>query len=258
MRRSLVLAAACAIVSAQVAVAADMPTKAPAYVAPASIASFNWTGFYLGGHVGYGWEQHTVTNVGTINGASFPAGTTHSADDRGMLGGFQAGYDWQFNPNWLIGVGADYAWSGIKGDSSNASTVNAGVVSSLHDEYTWLATLTGRLGYVANNWLLYGKGGAAWGHHNNNSTTANAAGVTTTIQSGGETRSGWTLGAGTEYQFARNWSAMIEYDYVNFGTKTLANSVSFGTTAPVLTGTTTLRDNKSYLNLVKVGVNYRF
>lgn len=241
--------------AATTAYAADMPVKAR----PIPVATvYNWSGLYLGGHVGWGWEQHTTTNVGTLNSANFPAGYSSSTDMNGALGGAQIGYDWQFNPNWLAGVAADFAWTGLKGDGVNSGVVNPLVLSHTHHEYTWLTTVTGRVGYVANSWLLYAKGGAAWAASKNSSFTTNAAGATVTITDGSTTRSGWTIGAGTEYRFAQNWSALLEYDYVDFGTTTLSNSVTLGTVAPVLTGVTLLRDNKATMNVVKAGINYRF
>jgi outer membrane immunogenic protein len=237
--------------------AADLPVKAPAYKAPPPVA-YNWTGFYFGGHVGWGWEHHTVVNVGTVNSTNFPAGTTSSGDLDGFLGGLQFGYDWQFHPNWLVGLGVDFAWADIKGDQVNPSAVNPAIVSHPHTEYNWLTTATGRLGYVAANWLLYVKGGAAWAGNKNNSYTTNAAGVTVTTVTGSRTRTGWTVGAGTEYRFAGSWSALFEYDYVDFGIGTLSSTVTLGSIAPVVTGATLLRDNTSHIHVLKVGINYRF
>lgn len=263
MRRALFIAAlsACFVGAVQLAYAADMPTKAPmpaiAPMAPPVVA-YNWTGFYIGGHFGGGWGHHTVTNVGSLNSTNFPAGTSFSGDTSGVLGGAQIGYDWQFNPNWLVGIAGDWAWTGIKGDDVNPSTVDPTIVNHTHRETTWLATLTGRIGYVAaNDWLLYAKGGAAWAHGKSNSFTTNAAGATLTTTESSSTRSGWTVGAGTEYRFARNWSIFAEYDYVDFGTKTISNNVTFGT-GSIPTGSTLLRDNKSHLNIIKGGVNFRF
>lgn len=236
--------------------AADMPVKARPLPA---VPAINWTGFYLGGHFGWGWEHHTSTNVGTVNSTNFPAGTSNSSDMNGALGGIQLGYDWQFNPNWLAGIGADFAWTGIKGDAVNQSTVNPAFATHPHNSYSWLSTLTGRFGYVANGWLFYAKGGAAWARTSSNSFTTNGAGVTTTIIDGGSsTRSGWTIGTGLEWRFAQNWSALAEYDYVDFGTVTSSEAVTLGGTAPVVTGATVLRDKKAYINLVKIGINYRF
>src|SRR5262245_58432520 len=46
-----------AVVAAGAAQAADMPVKAPVYAAP-----FNWTGFYIGAHIGAGWSTKEWSN----------------------------------------------------------------------------------------------------------------------------------------------------------------------------------------------------
>ncbi len=233
-----------------------MPAQAP--IAP-PVALYNSNGFYVGGHFGGGWEHHTITNVGSLGSANFPVGYSSSGDLSGVLGGGQIGYDWQFHPNWLVGIAGDFAWTDIKGDSDNVGLLNPTSVSHVHHKYDWLPTVTGRLGFVAsNNWLLYAKGGAAWAKAKRSSFTTNPAGVTVTTTESDTTRTGWTVGAGTEYRFARNWSAFIEYDYVDFGTDTISTAVTFGSVAPVLTSTTLLRDSKAYMNVVKGGVNFRF
>ncbi len=232
-----------------------MATKAPPMLAPAPV--YAWTGFYVGGHVGGGWGHHTITNVGSINGGAFPAGTTSSGDTSGVLGGAQIGFDYQFSPNWLVGVAGDWAWSGIKGDDTNVSVINTAVVSNVHRNNKWIATATGRIGYVANNLLIYVKGGAAWTHSEVNGFTTNGATTVATVE-GSSTRSGWTVGGGGEYRFTKNWSLFAEYDYIDLGTKTSSTLVTFGSVAPVLTGTSLLRDSKVHFNIVKAGVNFRF
>lgn len=239
------------------ALAADLPVKAPAYKAPPA-AAFTWTGFYVGGNVGWGLYHFTSTNVATVNSTNFPAGYSSSADLDGFLGGAQVGYDWQFAPNWLVGVGGDFDWADIKGDENNSGVLNPLVVSHIHSSITWLATATAHLGYVLdNNWLLYAKGGGAWEHTKTDSNTTNPAGVIVTTISGDHARSGWTAGGGAEYRFARNWSALLEYDYVDFGTATQSNTVTMGTTAPVVTGASVQRDNTAHMHVIKLGVNYR-
>lgn len=254
------LAAAISFGAAQTASAADM-APAPVYKAPPPVMvapPMNWTGFYVGAFFGGGWEHHTTTNTGSLNSVNFPYGYSSSGTISGVLGGLQAGYDWQFHPNWLLGITGDWGWTDIKGDQDNVAVTSSSIVNHVHHEYTWLATVSGRLGFVASNdWLLYLKGGGAWAHAKSNSNVTNGSGVITTTTDSSTTRSGWLIGAGTEYRFARNWSAFLEYNYIDFGTETISNNVTLGS-GSVPTGSVLLRDNKSYLNIVKAGVNYRF
>jgi outer membrane immunogenic protein len=115
------------------AIAADMAprsyTKAPAYVAA---PIYNWTGFYIGGHVGGGFPGNNNL-VGGSNDGTF-------------MGGAQVGYDMQFSPNWVFGVEANYSWL-----DTSSSFANRG-----------LGSVTGRLGYTWGPSLLYVKGGYAW------------------------------------------------------------------------------------------------
>jgi outer membrane immunogenic protein len=240
------------------AFAADIPMKGPVYKAPPPPA-WTWTGPYVGGHIGYGWTHRTITNVGTINGAAFPAGTTHSTDEDGFIAGGQIGYDWQVDPNWLVGVAGDISWSDISGSNDLVSVTVANRLNHSEHEVNWLASVTGRVGYVADNWLLYAKGGWAWLDADSDSTTTNTAtGAVLVTTTSGTTRSGWTVGAGSEYRFDRNWSAFAEYDYVDLGTDTAHVLVTSSTAATPVTGDTLLRDVDSHVHLVKAGINYRF
>src|SRR5438045_9759464 len=72
-------------------------TKAPAHAAPI----YNWTGFYIGGHVG-----------GAFSGSNNFNGLVLSDYSARFLGGVQAGADWQFAPSWVVGVEGQYSWLG--------------------------------------------------------------------------------------------------------------------------------------------------
>lgn len=235
------------------AMAADLPMKAAAIPV---VAPFNWNGFYVGGHMGVGWESSDVTNVGTVNSVNFPFGTTSRLTANGFLGGAQAGYNWQFNPSWLLGVEGDISGASITGHQSNPSLVNAAIVSNPSVRFDELATIAGRVGYIAGDWLLYGKGGWGWAHFHDNGITTNG-GVPILFQSGSGTRSGWAAGAGAEYSFLSNWSVKVEYNYIGLGKDTLASTVSLGN-AQVPTGSVLLRDHDSHIQLAKIGFNYHF
>ncbi len=111
--------------------------------------------------------------------------------------------------------------------------------------------MTGRLGCAGwSNWLVYFKGGAAWTHHEASSTLTTPAGAVISTSSGSEDRTGYLVGGGVEWAFLRNWSAKLEYNYLDFGTDTVTRNTS--------TGETNLRDVKLDMNVFKAGINYRF
>src|SRR5437763_6412700 len=141
--KKLLLGAAALVAFVGPAAAADLGarpyTKAPAYTAPQVV--YNWTGFYIGGHVG----------------GAFAGDNSLLGNDGRFLGGVQGGFDYQFAPNWVFGVEAQYSWLG----SNNTGVVFPGgvLVTSNNDA---IGSVTGRLGYTWGAALLYAKGGYAW------------------------------------------------------------------------------------------------
>jgi outer membrane immunogenic protein len=228
--KKIVLGSALLAALAGPALAADMPprpyAKAPAYTAPALV--YNWTGFYIGGHVG----------------GAFAGDNGLQSNDARFLGGVQAGADYQFAPNWVLGAEAQYSW--LSGGTNNNLIFPAGTVVNgrVADQ---IGSVTGRIGYTWGPGLIYAKGGYAW-RDGNTIGVANAAGVPQPFTTSGNSKDGYTVGAGLEYLFAPNWSAKAEYQYYNFGNTTL-------TTAPVDAVGARFRNDE---HSVKVGVNYRF
>ena len=210
--------------------AADMPVKAPVAVAPV----YNWTGCYLGGNAGYGWGRDHYTFVPVLDEGS------HSL--RGFVGGGQIGCDYQFASNWVIGIQGMFDGAAMRGDH------NLTTAPPINDEtrVRWFGTATGRIGYlVAPTALLYAKAGGAWLREDyNESFLGTFRGAAST------TRSGWTIGGGLEWMFARNWSVFVEYDYFGLGTKRLSIP------GPIAGPNT--YDIKQDINVVLIGLNYRF
>src|ERR1019366_1444389 len=192
----------------------------PAY-APAPIAMYNWTGFYVGGQVGGGWASSQATNVtGTTN---FPAGYVHNTiSSSGVLGGVYGGYNYQIN-QFVIGIDGDYSWADLKGSGTDLSPTGNGTYSQINDKVSWIATVTGRLGYAMNNWLLFVKGGGAWAGFSSTAGGYFATGVLANTSTSASDRSGWTIGTGVEWGFLPHWSAKLEYDYVKFSTANYNN-----------------------------------
>jgi outer membrane immunogenic protein len=227
MKKSLLGAVALAAFASP-AFAADIAarpyTKAPPYTAPALV--YNWTGFYIGGHIGGG----------------FTDGTNLIGSDARFLGGVQGGFDYQFAPNWVLGVEAQYSW--LTGSSNNGVVFPAGTVVTGNTDQ--LGSVTGRVGYTWGPALVYAKGGYAW--RDNSNIGVSFAGVPQPFTTDGNRKDGYTVGAGLEYMFAPNWSAKAEYQYYNFGHTTF-------TGGPAEIVGSRFRDDE---HTVKVGVNYRF
>jgi outer membrane immunogenic protein len=221
----------------------------------AAAAPYNWTGLYVGVHGGWGWVgEHSVVVVPDPRGA-FPAGFTSYRDRNGFLGGLQAGADWQHG-NWVLGAEGDWSWSTTDATTSSNSPVFAGNVSHNSADDNWIATLTGRVGFAQDCWLLYAKGGAAWMNVDYGELVTGAPGFgTLTVRSASDTRSGWTVGGGIETALGSHWSAKLEYDYLDFGSA----SYFFQVTAPAAAAGVGHTDNIfTDMHVVKVGLNYRF
>jgi outer membrane immunogenic protein len=112
-----------------------------------------------------------------------------------------------------------------------------------------MGTATTRLGYAWDRVLVYSKLGAAWAHYDYNDNLT-LGGVSVYNSSASETRSGWTVGTGIEWAFLDNWSAKVEYDYIDFGRRT----VDFASVGPIPVNL----DVDQRISQVKVGLNYRF
>src|SRR6266702_5270815 len=207
------------------ALAADLAarpyTKAPAYAQPI----YNWTGFYIGGHLG----------------GAFAGDNSFNGNDGRFLGGVQGGADYQFAPSWVVGLETQYSWLS---NSNNGVLFPGGVLVTSNSDQ--LGSVTGRLGYSWGPALLYAKGGYGWKDGNN--LNVSVGGVPVAFTTNGNHRDGFTVGAGLEYMFAPNWSAKAEYQYYNFGDTTF-------TTGPADILGTRFRNDE---HTVKVGINYRF
>ena len=226
--KTILLGAVALLALAAPAAAADMQphtyTKAPAPTPPQVI--YNWTGFYIGGHVG----------------GAFAGDNSLQNSDARFLGGVQGGFDYQFAQSWVVGAEAQYSW--LSNSNNNGLLFPDG--TRITDKNNQLGSVTGRFGYTWGPALLYAKGGYARRDSNNFGVTT--AGVPVGFTTNGNHRDGYTVGTGLEYMFAPNWSAKAEYQYYNFGTTTFT-----GGPAPIIGSR--FRDDEQ---TVKLGVNYRF
>jgi outer membrane immunogenic protein len=231
------------------ATAADMAVKARPAPLPAPI--FSWTGFYIGVHGGGAWfDKDWTAPLTPINIAGGCPGCplfVGSHNGSSWLVGGQAGFNYQAGM-WVLGVEADGSWTDLKG--SNVSLL---VPTALNTSKTdGLVTLAGRGGIAVSQALFYVKGGGAWAHDRFYTSLPAAPGVA--LQLGDSDRWGWMVGAGVEYAFANNWSVKAEYNHLDFGTHTETLSAQ-----PGCIGCSPFQyDVKQTVDLVKVGINYRF
>jgi outer membrane immunogenic protein len=189
------------------ALAADLPygSRGP-YTVNQPLNSYSWAGPYLGGNLGYAW--------GTVD--------NNPTKPSGFVGGVQGGYNWQSASPLVFGLEADIQASGADDTFAPWKFSNP-----------WFGTVRGRVGYAFNNILFYGTGGLAFGE-----LRAETFGL-----SENHTNAGWTAGVGAEFGVAQNWTAKIEYLYVDLATDNFT-----------ITGVS----NGYRFGLVRAGVNYHF
>jgi len=182
---------------------------------------YDWTGFYVGGHIGAGW--------------------TGGADGGGFLGGGQAGFNYQ-SGQWVLGIDGQVSATTIKDTTSVGFFFAPGFAfGSVNAEarLDWISTLAARAGWAFDRWLVYGKLGGAWTHvHFDVSATINSiAGSAFATAWTDKTFSGWMLGFGAEYALWDNWTAKVEYNMMDFGSNFVTDNA---------------------VHVVKAGLNYRF
>ncbi len=258
-----------------------------AFAAPPA-PTMNWTGFYIGGNGGYGWGDRDVdyspndpaSAIG-FSTANFkpPAVSFNSAS---AIGGIQLGYNWQFNPAWLVGIEADFDWANMKGSASSGGL--AGGVSpfaaTVDERIKWFGTVRGRLGYLPSpSLLVFMTGGFAYakversGRYVNNDPaigfgavlggfgfTCPTGGATCFTGSSSDVATGWTLGGGVEYAFWQNFTVKAEYLYVDLDSGAVTERAQVLGVAPPGTQLSSINANfsRTIFNVVRLGVNWRF
>jgi high affinity Mn2+ porin len=178
-------------------ISASHLTKAP----PKPV--IDWTGLYFGAHTGFGGGRSAATLVD-------PATTTGRHDFGGIMGGLQAGYNVQLSLGLLLGAEADISFPSYIESNSIVSSL-ATARSDIKQQWDFVGTARGRIGYTSGSWLAYATGGLAWaGERYLNSLPSGDQEKALNI------RLGWAAGAGLEYAFAQHWSARLEYLYYQF------------------------------------------
>lgn len=249
MKELLGLTAGIAIFAGSSVFAAD----AIVYSEPAPMPSgsvFTWTGGYVGLHGGYAW--------GSIHDKNNPAADKKDID--GGLGGFQAGYNYQFDNNVVLGVEADISFGSVNKKWVD-SNENSGYFTE--DKVSAVGTLRARLGYAVGNFMPYVTGGLAVGKTKHTlgcdadyvtsgagSCLSNPSREFQTSKS--DTSVGYALGLGGEYAFTNNWTFKAEYLYTDLGKNTVR------LVDPAFSDDINNRDFDTKFSTVRVGLNYKF
>lgn len=189
---------------------------------------FSWSGFYFGGHVGWGWGAFEIE----------VPGPTQTIDLTGFVAGGQAGYNWQWSQI-VFGVEADISATQFNGNDGNVGAA----VDRFDGRRGWGATVRGRLGYTFDRWLFFVTGGWAFLNYNYASTIFPAGpGIVFSDHD-----NGWTVGGGIEQAFSPNWSAKVEYLHTDYGNRGRAAAIF---DSPWTTNLAT--------DEIRIGLNYRF
>jgi outer membrane immunogenic protein len=239
MKGFLISVAAAVDLVAFPALAADPPRKA---LPPPPAPVVSWSSFYIGGHAGYGWGSKEWAQ---FDATGVDRNVTNSFGVSGVVAGAQAGYDHQIG-SWVFGVEGQWSRSDINGDRRDGFGILCNIADACHTDIKWIATATARLGYAVGATLFYAKGGGAWAREDHRFIVVPTGADDASAR---ETRSGWTVGGGLELRLAYDWSAKIEYNYIDFGDRRLT---LINPSGPFFIGI------DQQIHLVKVGVNYRF
>jgi outer membrane immunogenic protein len=223
-----------------VAAAADMPLKAPV---PPLVS--DWTGFYIGVHGGYGWARpsisdldlnqfvHSLVRNPEADNLSFPAPKL-----RGAVFGGHAGYNWQWGQRGVVGLEIDFSAANIKRtqeasvDLTDCCTrIDTRTLQSRLDS---LASARARAGFlIGPNFLLYGTGGAAWGHTKFTDTLLQLAPAFDNLYASRASANhfGWVAGAGGEWKLWNSGLMLrVEYLHYDFGSASLAFDQTYSNT----------------------------
>ena len=223
MRKAALLAGAVALVGMSDLAAANGYRRAPEAYAPA--ISYNWSGFYVGAHLGGAWADADQSY--SITDHYVPAGSSVNFDMANWLAGGHIGLQHQFD-RWVLGAELSLAHVDLEEriTSPFASPVGSNPVH-LAAEIDNLFLATARLGYAFDTWLFYVKGGYASANIRTRSDdSANH------FSQDKERHGGWTIGTGLEYMLRSNIIVGVEYNFINLDSKRHSDDVSGGGVAP--------------------------
>jgi outer membrane immunogenic protein len=236
------------------AFAADLPVKAAGPVVMPPVPLANWTGFYIGGHGGFGWGDSRWTFTQNSFWNNVPGDTIRTQPD-GWLAGGQIGYNYQMGP-WLLGIEGTLSAADIS-DTVRSPIPPAAVFGNdrLTTKMKSLYTIAARVGVVWNQFLFYGKGGWAGGQVELSASTDFGGGAA--WNPGSKSRSGWVAGAGMEYMIMPNLILGVEYNYIDLGSATYS-APNTGPGAAGFLPATTIVEDRTHVQTIVGRVSWLF
>lgn len=236
--------------------------------------------------MGGGWGNRDVSFVASdpvaaaILGGGLPPTSINTS---GLLGGLQLGYNWQFQPNFLLGFETDFDGPNIQGSGSSKNPATFGNPTGfVQERIDWFGTVRARLGWLpVNNLLAYVTGGFAYGQVEHNGSYAYQSGFGASASGGGfsagcgflqglgdgqncfvghakDTAVGWALGGGLEYAFSPRWSIRAEYLYVSLEGKALNEPTTYVPIPALTPGSINANFSHTNFSVARAGLNYRF
>ena len=228
------------------------------YAAPA----YNWTGLYVGGHVGYGWGEWDGTLTYDEGEGPVPGvwdNPNQSIDSDGWLGGLQVGFNRQFG-SFVWGVEADVSWTDM-GGGGTFDTASGFYRWNIQQDLDWYGTVRARLGFLpTQNILIYATGGVAYGETSASHTSADLTnnGFISGRGSASEHHIGWAAGAGGELMLANNWTVRAEWIHVDLGKADYhLKGTNYYANPPVPYSTDAFPADLTF-DVFRLGVNYKF
>jgi len=237
---------AAALLAAAPAMAAEVPPAVKAPWQPPVIQAYDWTGLYVGTHLGYaGGRSNWSAPPDLASSLDLFQSSDIFTGSGSYFGGLQIGYDFMLANRVVLGLQLDASFPGFPrhgvsiGGTSIFSTPDIGL-ASYSETVLHSGTLRGRVGYAPNNWLFYATGGFAWTY--NQLTLTQLADDTTDPPF--LWRLGWVAGLGVEWAFAPNWTVNLEYLYTKYGN----SSVMFPNAGLQFTSDLSLQQARASLN----------
>ena len=219
MIRKVLMSSVALVAITGTAFAADLPSRrAPPVFVPPPIPVFSWTGFYVGGQIGYAFGKDTATEVGiTGNTVQYGVGRPN-----GIIGGGHVGYNFSTQSlpvfgsvlGGFTGAGGVIGLEGdVNGSDYRGTATFGGPVTLVNtDRMNINGSIRGRIGVAYDRALFYATGGAAFASFQDGYQIGGLP-----YQQASKTRVGYTVGGGVEYAITTQWSLRAEYRYSDYG-----------------------------------------